>query len=50
MASGDVDLVTFHHALQDLGRARRQDAGAQLVGHGLHVADVEIEFPGDLLV
>ena len=50
MARGDVDLVTFHHAGQDFGWACRQDAGAQLFGHGLHITDIEIEFAGDLLV
>jgi len=50
MAGCDIDFVTFHHALQYLGRACGQDPGAQLLGHGLHIADVEIEFPGDLLV
>src|SRR5215203_272935 len=50
MARRDVDLVAFHHALQHLSRACRQDPGAQLFGHGLYVTDVEIEFPGDLLV
>src|SRR4051794_4841939 len=50
VARRDVDLVTFDHTLQDLGRTRCQDAGAQLLSHGLHVTNIEIKLPGDLMV
>ena len=36
--------------VQQFGWACRQDAGAQLFGHRLHITDIEIEFAGDLLV
>jgi hypothetical protein len=50
MTGRDIYFVAFHDALQHFGRTRRPDPGAQLLGHRLHVAHVEVEFPGDLLV
>jgi hypothetical protein len=50
MAGDDIDLIHFHFAVQRHRRDLGDQAGAQLLGHDLHVGHAEVQFLRDLPV
>ncbi len=50
MPSGHVDLVDLHLTVQDDGGRLRQQPEAQLLGHGLHIRDAQVQLLRDLPV
>ena len=50
MPGDDIDLIHFHFAVQRHRRDFGDQAGAQLLGHDLHVGHAEVQFLRDLPV